>query len=187
MPKARRSGREGQRPESRRNGPLRFPNTYTRAHTHTHTRTRYPWSWLDYGTRSETRSEVWQGNEASERISCTRGPRYKRAAFSHWSLAIGRLSQTRRRPRFTSPITSPMFRSPSLISGKPIAMRYVSLMRIGRLSFDEEFRVERRKFLIGEIDVFRWKCTKENFCASYLIVSLEKSKRVCKGVYEEVR
>lgn len=37
MPKARRSGREGQRPESRRNGPLRFPNTYTRAHTHTHT------------------------------------------------------------------------------------------------------------------------------------------------------
>ena len=109
MPKARRSGHEGQRPESRRNG-----------RTLTHTHTRYPWSWLGNGTRSETRSEVWQGNEASERISYTRGPRYKRAAFSHWSLAIGRLSQTRRRPRFTSPITSPRHDVP-LLFDKPIA------------------------------------------------------------------
>lgn len=90
MPKARRSGREGQRPESRRNGPLRFPNTYTRAHTHTHTHERGildPGSIMERDQKRDQRFGKGTRPAKGYRAHAVRGTNVPRFPIGRWPSA----------------------------------------------------------------------------------------------------
>lgn len=127
MPKARRSGHEGQRPESRRNG---LPAVHSRTHIHD---ILDPGSVMERDQKRDQRFGKGTRPAKGYRTHAVRGTNVPRFPIGRWPSADSARHGVARglRPRLHHHAT--MFRSPSLINrSRRFALRFVTRKHVIR-------------------------------------------------------